>query len=242
VSETQQDGSQPTIVLVHGAFAESASWNDLIRRLQDQGYTAIAAANPLRSVAGDAESVASIFEAVEGPIVLVGHSYGGSVISSAARDNQDLKALVYVAGFAPEEGENALELSGRFPGSTLGEALWPVPLSDGSTDLYIRQEEYHQQFAHDVPAEQTALMAATQRPVRDVALNEASGPPAWKSIPSWFVFGELDKNIPAALHRFMAERAGAREIVEIEGASHAVGVSHPEEVADMILRALKEVE
>jgi pimeloyl-ACP methyl ester carboxylesterase len=242
VSETQQDGSQPTIVLVHGAFAESASWNDLIRRLQDQGYTAIAAANPLRSVAGDAESVASIFEAVEGPIVLVGHSYGGSVISSAARDNQDLKALVYVAGFAPEEGENALELSGRFPGSTLGEALWPVPLSDGSTDLYIRQGEYHQQFAHDVPAEQTALMAATQRPVRDVALNEASGPPAWKSIPSWFVFGELDKNIPAALHRFMAERAGAREIVEIEGASHAVGVSHPEEVADMILRALKEVE
>jgi pimeloyl-ACP methyl ester carboxylesterase len=242
VSETQQDGSQPTIVLVHGAFAESASWNDLIRRLQDQGYTAIAAANPLRSVAGDAESVASIFEAVEGPIVLVGHSYGGSVISSAARDNQDVKALVYVAGFAPEEGENALELSGRFPGSTLGEALWPVPLSDGSTDLYIRQEEYHQQFAHDVPAEQTALMAATQRPVRDVALNEASGPPAWKSIPSWFVFGELDKNIPAALHRFMAERAGAREIVEIEGASHAVGVSHPEEVADMILRALKEVE
>jgi pimeloyl-ACP methyl ester carboxylesterase len=242
VSETQQDGSQPTIVLVHGAFAESASWNDLIRRLQDQGYTAIAAANPLRSVAGDAESVASIFEAVEGPIVLVGHSYGGSVISSAARDNQDVKALVYVAGFAPEEGENALELSGRFPGSTLGEALWPVPLSDGSTDLYIRQEEYHQQFAHDVPAEQTALMAATQRPVRDVALNEASGPPAWKSIPAWFVFGELDKNIPAALHRFMAERAGAREIVEIEGASHAVGVSHPEEVADMILRALKEVE
>jgi pimeloyl-ACP methyl ester carboxylesterase len=242
VSETQQDGSQPTIVLIHGAFAESASWNDLIRRLQDQGYTAIAAANPLRSVAGDAESVASIFEAVEGPIVLVGHSYGGSVISSAARDNQDVKALVYVAGFAPEEGENALELSGRFPGSTLGEALWPVPLSDGSTDLYIRQEEYHQQFAHDVPAEQTALMAATQRPVRDVALNEASGPPAWKSIPSWFVFGELDKNIPAALHRFMAERAGAREIVEIEGASHAVGVSHPEEVADMILRALKEVE
>jgi pimeloyl-ACP methyl ester carboxylesterase len=242
VSETQQDGSQPTIVLVHGAFAESASWNDLIRRLQDQGYTAIAAANPLRSVAGDAESVASIFEAVEGPIVLVGHSYGGSVISSAARDNQDVKALVYVAGFAPEEGENALELSGRFPGSTLGEALWPVPLSDGSTDLYIRQEEYHQQFAHDVPAEQTALMAATQRPVRDVALNEASGPPAWKSIPSWFVFGKLDKNIPAALHRFMAERAGAREIVEIEGASHAVGVSHPEEAADMILRALKEVE
>jgi pimeloyl-ACP methyl ester carboxylesterase len=240
VSENPQDGSQPTVVLVHGAFAESASWNDVIRRLQDQGYTVIAAANPLRSVAGDAEFVASILESIQGPVVLVGHSYGGCVITNAARDN--VKALVYVAGFAPEEGESAFELSARFPGSTLGETLWTVPLSDGSTDLYIRQEEYHQQFAEDVPAEQTALMAVGQRPVRDVALNEASGPPAWRSIPSWFVFGELDKNIPAAVHRFMAERAQGREVVEIEGASHAVGVSHPQEVADVILRALKDVE
>jgi pimeloyl-ACP methyl ester carboxylesterase len=240
VSENSQDGSQPTVVLVHGAFAESASWNDVIRRLQDQGYTVIAAANPLRSVAGDAEFVASILESIQGPVVLVGHSYGGCVITNAARDN--VKALVYVAGFAPEEGESAFELSARFPGSTLGETLWAVPLSDGSTDLYIRQEEYHQQFAEDVPAEQTALMAVGQRPVRDVALNEASGPPAWRSIPSWFVFGELDKNIPAAVHRFMAERAQGREVVEIEGASHAVGVSHPQEVADVILRALKDVE
>jgi pimeloyl-ACP methyl ester carboxylesterase len=162
---------------MHGAFAESASWNDVIGRLQEEGYTVIAAANPLRSLSGEAEFVASIFEAIEEPIVLVGHSYGGSLISNAARDNENVKALVYVAGFAPEEGENAFELSGRFPGSTLGEALWPVPLSDGSTDLDIRQEEYHQQFAEDVPAEQTALMAVGQRPVRDVALNEGSGSP-----------------------------------------------------------------
>ena len=145
-------------------------------------------------------------------------------------------------GLRSRGGENAFELSGRFPGSTLGETLWPVPLSDGSTDLYIRQEEYHQQFAEDVPAEQTALMAVSQRPVRDVALNEGSGSSAWKSILPWFVFGELDKNITASLHRFMAERAEAREVVEIEGASHAVGVSHPEEVADVILRALTDVE
>ena len=264
-----QDRSQATVVLVHGAFAESASWNAVIRRLQDQGYTVIAAANPIRSVSGDAqfvasifeavegpiaaanpirsvsgdaEFVASIFEAVEGPIVAVGHSYGGTVITNAVRDNENVEALVYVAGYAPEEGENALELSGRFPGSTLGETLWTVPLSDGSTDLYIQQEKYHGQFAQDVPAEQTALMAVGQRPLRDVALNEASGPPAWKSIPSWFVFGELDKNIPVAAHRFMAERAQAREVVEIEGASHAVGVSHPDEVADVILRAAKAVE
>ena len=237
-----QDRSQATVVLVHGAFAESASWNAVIRRLQDQGYTVIAAANPIRSVSGDAQFVASIFEAVEGPIVAVGHSYGGTVITNAVRDNENVEALVYVAGYAPEEGENALELSGRFPGSTLADTLWTVPLSDGSTDLYIQQEKYHGQFAQDVPAEQTALMAVGQRPLRDVALNEASGPPAWKSIPSWFVFGELDKNIPAEAHRFMAERAGAREVVEIEGASHAVGVSHPDEVADVILRAAKAVE
>jgi pimeloyl-ACP methyl ester carboxylesterase len=240
MSENPQNGARPTVVLVHGAFAESASWDGVIQRLRDQGYTVIAAANPIRSVSGDAEFVASIFEAVEGPVVAVGHSYGGTVITNALRDN--VKALVYVAGYAPDEGENAGELSARFPGGTLGETLWTVPLSDGSADLYIRQEEYHQQFAEDVPAEQTALMAVSQRPLRDVALNEGSGPPAWKSLPSWFVFGELDKNIPVVLHRFMAERSGAREVVEIEGASHAVGVSHPEEVADVILHAAKGVE
>ena len=240
MSTNPQDGSRPTVVLVHGAFAESASWNVVIARLQDQGYTVIAAANPIRSVSGDAKFLASIFEGVEGPVVAVGHSYGGTVITNALRDN--VEALVYVAGYAPDEGENAGELSARFPGGTLGEALWTVPLPDGSNDLYIQQEKYHRQFAEDVPAEETALMAVGQRPLRDVALNEASGSPAWKSVPSWFVFGELDKNIPAAVHRFMAERAGAREIVEIAGASHAVGVSHPEEVADVILRAAKGVE
>lgn len=232
---------QPTIVLVHGAFAESSSWNDVIRRLREQGYPVIAAANPLRSVAGDAEAVASVLKAVEGPVVLVGHSYGGFVISNAATHADNVKALVYVAAFAPEEGENAFQLSTRFPGSSLGDALRPVPLPDGSADLYIRQEEFHQQFAEDVPAEQTALMAVTQRPARDTALTGASGAPAWKSIPSWFVFGELDKNIPAELVRFMAERARAREAVEIKGASHAVGVSQPEAVAEMILRAAKAV-
>jgi pimeloyl-ACP methyl ester carboxylesterase len=242
MSMNSQDGSRPTVVLVHGAFAESASWNGVIRRLQEQGYTTVAAANPLRSLSGDAEFVASILDSIESPVVLVGHSYGGSVITNAALGKDNVRALVFVGAFAPEEGENANELSGRFPGSTLGETLWPVPLSDDSTDLYIRQEEYHQQFAEDVPDEQSALMAVGQRPVRDVALNEDSGPPAWKSIPSWFVFGELDKNIPVAAHRSMAERAGAREVVEIEGASHAVGVSHAEEVADVILRAIKTVE
>jgi pimeloyl-ACP methyl ester carboxylesterase len=242
MSMNPQDGSQPTVVLVHGAFAESASWNGVIRRLQDQGYTAIAAANPLRSLSGDAQFLASILESIEGPVVLVGHSYGGSVISNGALGKANVKALVFVAAFAPEEGESIGELSGRSPGSTLGETLESVRLSDGTTDLYIRQEMFHQQFAADAPAEQAALDAVTQRPLRDVAQNEGSGPPAWKSVPSWFVFPELDKNIPLEAHRFMAERAQAREVVEIEGASHAVGVSHPEEVADVILRAIKAVE
>jgi pimeloyl-ACP methyl ester carboxylesterase len=242
MSMNPQDGSQPTVVLVHGAFAESASWNGVIRRLQDQGYTAIAAANPLRSLSGDAQFLASILESIEGPVVLVGHSYGGSVISNGALGKDNVKALVFVAAFAPEEGESIGELSGRSPGSTLGETLESVRLSDGTTDLYIRQEMFHQQFAADAPAEQAALDAVTQRPLRDVAQNEGSGAPAWKSVPSWFVFPELDKNIPLEAHRFMAERAQAREVVEIEGAPHAVGVSHPEEVADVILRAIKAVE
>jgi pimeloyl-ACP methyl ester carboxylesterase len=242
MSMNPQDGSQPTVVLVHGAFAESASWNGVIRRLQDQGYTAIAAANPLRSLSGDAQFLASILESIEGPVVLVGHSYGGSVISNGALGNDNVKALVFVAAFAPEEGESIGELSGRSPGSTLGETLESVALSDGTTDLYIRQEMFHQQFAADAPAGQAALDAVTQRPLRDVAQNEGSGPPAWKSVPSWFVFPELDKNIPLEAHRFMAERAQAREVVEIEGAPHAVCVSHPEEVADVILRAIKAVE
>jgi pimeloyl-ACP methyl ester carboxylesterase len=242
MSTNPQDVSQPTVVLVHGAFAESASWNGVIRRLQEQGYTAVAAANPLRSLSGDAEFVARILDSIEGPVVLVGHSYGGSVISNAACENEKIKALVFVAAFAPEEGESIGELSGRFPGSTLGETLETVLLADGSTDLYIRQEEYHQQFAADLPAEQSALDAITQRPLRDVALNEGSGPPAWKSIPSWFVFPELDKNIPLEAHRFMTERAEAREVVEIEGASHALAASHPEEVTDVILSALKAME
>ena len=242
MSMNLQDGSQPTVVLVHGAFAESASWNGVIRRLQDQGYTAIAAANPLRSLSGDAQFLASILESIEGPVVLVGHSYGGSVISNGALGKANVKALVFVAAFAPEEGENIGELSGRSPGSTLGATLESVRLSDGTTDLYIRQEMFHQQFAADAPAEQAALDAVTQRPLRDVAQNEGAGSPAWKSVPSWFVFPELDKNIPLEAHRFMAERAQAREVVEIEGAPHAVGVSHPEEVADVVLRAIKAVE
>jgi pimeloyl-ACP methyl ester carboxylesterase len=230
------------VVLVHGAFAESAGWEGVIGILQEQGYTAIAAPNHLRSLSGDAESVAGVLDSIEGPVVLVGHSYGGAVISNAALGKENVRAMVFVAAFAPEEGESIGELSGLYPGSTLGDTLKTVPLPDGTTDLYIRREEYHGQFAADVPAGQAALMAATQRPLRDVALNEGSGSPAWKDAPSWFVIPELDKNIPPEAQRFMAERAEAREVLEIEGASHVVGVSHPDEVAGVIFAATAHVE
>lgn len=171
--------SKPTIVLVHGAFAESSSWNDVLTRLIPKGYPTIAVANPLRGVESDADYVASILKDIEGSIVLVGHSYGGAVITNAVNDNSNVKALVYVAGFASDAGETAAELSGRFPGSTLGSTLAPpILLPDDGKDLYIQQDKFHAQFAADVPANDAQLMASTQRPITEAALNEASGAPA----------------------------------------------------------------
>jgi pimeloyl-ACP methyl ester carboxylesterase len=225
---------------VHGAFADASSWNGVIKRLHDKGYTVIAAANELRSVKGDAAAVGSLVKSIHGPVVLVGHSYGGPVISEAASGLANVKALVYVAAFAPDVGENAAELSGRFPGSSLGSALAPpVALADGGKDLYIEQDKFHAQFAADVPAAQASLMAVGQRPVTDAALHEASTSAAWKSIPSWFIYGSADLNIPPAAQAFMAERAHSRKTVVIKGASHVVMVSHPAEVAALIEQAAR---
>jgi pimeloyl-ACP methyl ester carboxylesterase len=236
-STTQDPAPKPTVVLVHGAFAESASWNGVIARLQHHGFPVVAAANPLRGLGSDVDYVKAVLSGIEGPVVLVGHSYGGMVNSAAAVDNPQVKALVYIAAFAPDAGESALDLSGRFPGSTLGETLVATPLGDGSNDLAIRQDLYHGQFAADVTDEVAALAAATQRPVRDAALAEAAGDPAWRTIPSWFLIPTADKNIPAAAQEFMAKRAEAREIVEVPDASHSVAVSQPDAVADLILTA-----
>jgi pimeloyl-ACP methyl ester carboxylesterase len=228
----------PTIVLVHGAFAESASWDRVIRELEGTGHDVIAAANPLRGLASDAQSVTDLVSSIEGPVVLVGHSYGGMVITNVDRNAGDIAGLVYVAAFAPEPGESAFSLAQRFPGSTLGDALKPVHRSNGTTDLYIDREIFHEQFAADVPAPEAARMAATQRPVTLEALQAPSGDrPLWKELPSWFLVGDADRTIPLALHRFMAERAGARRTIEVSGASHAVGVSHPDTTARLILEA-----
>jgi pimeloyl-ACP methyl ester carboxylesterase len=230
--------TKPTIVLVHGAFAESASWNGVLARLLADGYPVATAANPLRGLKCDSDYVASLFSTIRGPIVAVGHSYAGSVISDAAVGNSNVKALVFVAGLAPEVGESAADISEHFPGSTLGPTLaTPVSLSDGGKDLYIQQDKFPKQFAGDIPETEAKLLAATQRPVTDSALHDPSGPPAWKTIPSWFIFGSLDKNITEAAHLFMARRAGAKEIIDIKGASHVVMISHPDEVTQIIEHA-----
>ena len=229
---------QPTIVLVHGAFAESASWDGVIDPLVSAGHPVIAAANPLRGVASDAAAVSDLVRSIDGPVMLVGHSYGGMVISNVDADAGDIIGLVYVAAFAPAPGESAFTLAGMFPGSTLGEALRPVPRGDGTTDLYIAADRFHSQFCADVPAEQAGRMAVAQRPATQEALVEPSGErPLWQELPSWFVFGELDRNIPAQLEHFMAERAHARRTIEIPGASHAVSVAHPEATAHLVLEA-----
>ncbi|KXF78551.1 alpha/beta hydrolase [Paramesorhizobium deserti] len=230
--------AKPTVVLVHGAFADSSSWNGVTEILQKDGYRVVAAANPLRSVTNDAAYVSDVVGSIEGPVVLVGHSYGGTVISAAANGHDNVKSLVYVAAFAPQAGETTAGLAGKFPGGTLGAALAaPVKLADGGVDLYIDQAKFREQFAHDVPAEQTALMAAGQRPITEAALNEQTGKPAWTSLPSWFIYGDGDKNIPAKALGFMADRAGSKRTVVIEGGSHVVMVSQPQKVADIIEEA-----
>ncbi|QEW03485.1 alpha/beta fold hydrolase [Microbacterium lushaniae] len=230
---------QPTIVLVHGAFAESASWNGVIAQLQGHGVAVVAAANPLRSLAGDAAYVRDVIASTGGPVILVGHSYGGMVITEAASRNDAVVALVYVAAFVPDTGQSAFELSASEPGSTLADALDAYPVHSGGDEFVIRQDVFAQQFAADVPSAHATLMAATQRPVTQAALTEGlpTDRPAWRDIPSWHVFGELDRNIPAAVHRAGAARAGARETREITGASHAVSVSQPTAVADTIAAA-----
>ena len=230
-----------TVVLVHGAFAESASWSGVISRLHDQGVAVVATPNPLRSVSTDAENVRRATEGIGGPVLLVGHSYGGAVITEAAVDNPTVVGLVYVAAFAPDHGENALQLTGQFPGSTLGETVRPYPLGDGTNDLVVDRALFPQQFAADVPVAEAAVQALTQRPIRDFALGEPqpAGTPAWKSLPSWFVFGDADRNIPVEGLRFMAERAEAVTITEVPGASHSVMVSQPDQVVAVILQALE---
>jgi pimeloyl-ACP methyl ester carboxylesterase len=229
---------KPTIILVHGAYADSSSWDGVIPSLMQEGHRVIAWANPLRSVSADATALSALVSSVEGPVLLVGHSYGGAVITNVPADAGDTVGLVFVAGFALESGESCGDASSLVPGSTLGETLERVMLPGGGVDTYIAPNRFHQQFAADLPETKTAIMAVTQRPVTEAALFEPSGDaPLWRSVPSWFVFGELDHNIPVGAHRIMAQRADARRTIEIAGASHVVGMSHAAETIELIVAA-----
>ncbi|SDX27787.1 Pimeloyl-ACP methyl ester carboxylesterase [Geodermatophilus africanus] len=233
--------AKPTVVLVHGAFADSSSWNGVIARLRRDGYPVIGVANPLRSLHGDAAFLRDVLNGVEGPIVLAGHSYGGSVMSEAADGHPRVTALVYVASFLLDEGESTGELAGRYPGNELGSALRPVPVRgpDGQTvdDLYIEQEKFHAIFAADVPADAAELMAVTQRPIIADALADKATKAAWRAVPSWTLVTLEDLAVPAEAQRFMAGRASSHA-VEVD-ASHAVTVSQPEAVARLIDEAAR---
>jgi pimeloyl-ACP methyl ester carboxylesterase len=229
-----------TVLLVHGAFAESASWNRVISQLRAESVDVVAVANPLRSVSGDAAYLRDVITGIGTPVVLVGHSYGGMVITEAGASNNAVVGLVYAAAFAPDRGESAFDLAGRFPGSTLGAAIVPSPVPSGGNELRIRPEAFHQQFVADGSESEAGLMAVTQRPVTEAALTEAlpTDTPAWRQLPSWFVIAGQDRNIPVAAQRFMAERAGSKGTREVAGASHAISVGAPDQVSAAILDAV----
>jgi pimeloyl-ACP methyl ester carboxylesterase len=239
------DGAKPTVVLVHGAWADASGWSQVAENLQHEGYTVVAPANPLRSLRGDSAYLASFLQTIIGPIILVGHSYGGAVITNAALGNTNVKALVYINAFAPDEGETLGGILAMNPGSEVGPSsliLRPYPLSGGgrSLDAYIRESAFRDAFAADVPRRTAAAMAASQRPIDPAILGESSGPPAWKTIPSWSLVGSKDNTIPPATERFMGQRAHA-QTVEINS-SHVSMISHPEAVTRLVLSAARSVD
>jgi pimeloyl-ACP methyl ester carboxylesterase len=224
---------KPTIVLVHGAWADSTGWSGVIKRLDKDGYDVLAPATPLRSLSGDAAYVASFLAQTPGPIVLVGHSYGGAVITNAAAGHDNVKALVYIDGFAPDIGENTLALAGAdslIPSSIEFKGIPPFGPTD--VDVYIKKESFRETFAVDVSKREAALMAVAQRPAAAATGSEPTTATAWKTIPSWYLVGRQDRTITPAAQRFMAHRAGSTT-VEIDS-SHVSMISHPRAVADLI--------
>jgi pimeloyl-ACP methyl ester carboxylesterase len=232
---TTTPNDSPTVVLVHGAFADSSSWTGVIERLQAKGVAVTAVANPLRGVTADSEYLAGVLEEVEGPALVVGHSYGGAVISDAGARASNVVGLVFVAAFAPDEGERLGEVTAGSKDAILGTALVQHD-HNGSSELSIDPAKFQAAFAADLPAEQAAVMAATQRPIAQAGFSDAAGGAAWKKVPSWAVVATQDKAAGTDITRSMAERAGAK-ITEVD-ASHVVMVSQPEAVADVILEAV----
>ncbi|MER5789851.1 alpha/beta hydrolase [Streptomyces sp. NPDC001980] len=234
---------KPTIVLLHGAFADASSWNGVVQRLQQNGYTVAAPANPLRGVAQDSAYLASFLKSVTGPIILVGHSYAGEVISQAAVGNDNVKALVYINAIMPDKGESQATLAAKFAPAPLTKALKQVPFRNGDgttgTDVYIQPDKLRQVFAADLPTSQTTVMAATQRPIAMSAFGDKLTGAAWRTKPVYALVGRQDRAINPALELFEAKRAKARKTVEIDS-SHVSLVSHPQAVKDLIVNAAED--
>jgi pimeloyl-ACP methyl ester carboxylesterase len=244
MSDASNTAGSPTVVLVHGAFADGSSWNGVIERLQAKGVQVKAPPNPLRGIAKDSAYIEGVFEETPGPVIAVGHSYGGAVITNAAAKAKNVVGLVFVAAFAPDEGERLGDAEDASKDSVLNSALVPshYPAANGgepAVELGINPAAFHDTFAADLPAKETALMAATQRPVAESAFSEPSGAPAWKDLPSWAVVATGDKAAGTDVIRAEAQRAGAT-ITELEG-SHVIMVSQPQAVTDVILEAVAAV-
>ena len=240
VGSVNATSPKPTIVLVHGGWDNSTGWNAVVAKLQKNGFDVIAPANPLRDLASDSAYVSSVLDTIEGSIILVGHSYGGAVITNAAIGHENVRALVYIAAFAPDEGESLFQLVTMNPGSQIGPNTlitrpYPLPGGGEGTDLYLTREGLKTAFAQDLPQKTTDLMFATQRPFTQEAFGAPSGPPAWKSVPSWYLVASDDHAIPPVTQRFMAERAGA-QTAEVRS-SHVPQISQPDAVTQIILQA-----
>jgi pimeloyl-ACP methyl ester carboxylesterase len=231
--------ADPTIVLVHGAFADASSFRGLYDKLLGEGATIVAPPNPLRGLTGgDGEYTKAVIAGIDGPVLLVGHSYGGSVITAAGTAD-NVVGLVYISGFAPDEGENLTELQSKFPAPGIIPYIVEHHLPQGGSEFTLAPQGFHQSFCADIPAADAAFYAISQRPLAGVALSEAAPTPAWRNLPVWAVLPTADRCIDPGVHRFSYERMGAT-VTEIEGASHVVMISHPEEVAHVVMTALRE--
>jgi pimeloyl-ACP methyl ester carboxylesterase len=238
--------AKPTVVLVHGAFADASGWYGVQQRLEDKGYTVISPANPLRGVSADAAYLKSYLSTIKGPIVLAGHSYGGVVITNAATGNANVKALVYIAAFAPDQGDTVLSLSELGTDDLLGPAtldITPFPNPDGTIgqEGAIKLDLFRKIFAGDLSKKLARNMSLAQRPASLVALGEPSGVPAWKTIPSYYLIAGADKTIGTDVEVAMAKRIKPKKTVTVKGASHVVMISQPKTTADFILDAAKAV-
>src|SRR3954447_14068298 len=228
--------SKPTIVLAHGAFGDASSWRSVFEHLDSDKYDVVAAAIPLRGIAADVAHLGAVIDQLEGPVVLVGHSYSGCVITVAGASDK-VAGLVYVAGFAPDEGESITDLQARYPSLAMGNFLQPRPLPDGGVELSVDPQRFHDIFCADVPDADAEFMAHAQRPISATAFEELASAAAWRTKPSWAVFGTGDQPIAPQLHRFSYERAGSK-VTEIEGASHFLMLSQPDAVAGVIRDAV----